>query len=107
MFKFFGYEYVLLFDRNCNINGRSVDYRLKEREIYIELTESAKEKVAKEGFDPEYGARPIRRALQKHVEDYLSEELLKGTIQKGQNIILDVVNGELAIRQPEAANVHE
>ncbi len=45
--------------------------------------------------------------LQKHVEDYLSEELLKGTIQKGQNIILDVVNGELAIRQPEAANVHE
>ena len=81
--------------------------RLKEQEIYLELTDAAKEKIAKEGFDPEYGARPIRRALQKHVEDYLSEELLKGTIQKGQNIVLDVVNGELAIRQPEAANVHE
>ena len=79
--------------------------RLKEQEIYLELTDSAKEKVAKEGFDPEYGARPIRRALQKHVEDYLSEELLKGNIQKGQNIILDVVDGELAIRQPEAVNV--
>ena len=75
--------------------------RLKEQEIFLELTEAAKEKIAKEGFDPEYGARPIRRAIQRHVEDYLSEELLKGNVQKGQHIILDVINGELAIKQPE------
>ena len=81
--------------------------RLKEQEIFLELTDAAKEKVATEGFDPEYGARPIRRALQKHVEDYLSEELLKGNIQKGQKIVLDVVNGELAVKQPEAVNAHE
>ena len=81
--------------------------RLKEQEIFLELTDAAKEKIAKEGFDPEYGARPIRRALQRHVEDYLSEELLKGNIQKGQHIVLDVINGDLAIKQPETVNVHE
>ena len=81
--------------------------RLKEQEIFLELTDTAKEKIAKEGFDPEYGARPIRRAIQRHVEDYLSEELLKGNVQKGQNIILDVINGELSIKQPEIVNAHE
>ena len=48
--------------------------------MILELTEAAKEKIAEEGYDPEYGARPLRRALQKHVEDRLSEELLKGTV---------------------------
>ena len=45
----------------------------------LSLTEEAKLKIADVGYDPEYGARPLRRALQKHVEDRLSEELLKGT----------------------------
>ena len=76
--------------------------RLKEQDIFLELTEAAKEKIAKEGFDPEYGARPIRRALQKHVEDFLSEELLKGNVQKGQKVVLDLVDGALTIKQPEA-----
>ncbi len=81
--------------------------RLKEQEIFLGLTDAAKEKIATEGFDPEYGARPIRRAIQRHVEDYLSEELLKGNIQKGQHIVLDVINGDLAIKQPETVNIHE
>jgi ATP-dependent Clp protease ATP-binding subunit ClpC len=81
--------------------------RLKEQEIYLELTDAAREKIATEGFDPEYGARPIRRALQKHVEDYLSEELLKGNVKKGQTVIMDVVNNEFAIRQGEPVNVSE
>ena len=46
----------------------------------LELTEAAQEKITNEGYDPEYGARPLRRAIQKHVEDRLSEELLKGTV---------------------------
>ncbi|GAK01033.1 LOW QUALITY PROTEIN: ATP-dependent Clp protease, ATP-binding subunit ClpC [Geomicrobium sp. JCM 19055] len=56
--------------------------RLAEQEINFSLTEVAKEKIADEGFDPEYGARPLRRALQKQVEDRLSEELLRGRIKK-------------------------
>ena len=49
------------------------------------------DKIAVEGYDPEYGARPLRRAIQKHIEDRLSEELLKGTVLTGQNVMIDVV----------------
>jgi ATP-dependent Clp protease ATP-binding subunit ClpC len=75
--------------------------RLKEQDIDLELTEVAKEKIAEEGYDPEYGARPLRRAIQKQIEDRLSEELLKGTIEKGQKIIVDVENGEFVVRHAE------
>ena len=68
--------------------------RLKEQDISLELTEAAKEKISEEGYDPEYGARPLRRAIQKHIEDRLSEELLKGTLLTGQHVIIDVDNGE-------------
>jgi len=83
--------------------------RLQEQEIELELTAEAQEKIAKEGYDPEYGARPLRRALQKHVEDRLSEELLKGTVLTGHNIIFDVENDEFVVRtketQPEAVSL--
>ena len=61
------------------------------------LTESAQEKISEEGYDPEYGARPLRRAIQKHIEDRLSEELLKGTVLTGQNVTIDVVDDEFVI----------
>ena len=71
--------------------------RLKEQEITLVLTESALEKISVEGYDPEYGARPLRRAIQKHIEDRLSEELLKGTVLTGQNVTIDVVDDEFVI----------
>ncbi|MBS4193391.1 ATP-dependent protease ATP-binding subunit ClpC [Bacillus sp. FJAT-49705] len=71
--------------------------RLKEQDINLELTVAAKEKIAVEGYDPEYGARPIRRAIQKHIEDRLSEELLKGTVLNGQNVVIDVRDGEFVV----------
>ncbi|WP_227938961.1 ATP-dependent protease ATP-binding subunit ClpC [Alkalihalobacillus deserti] len=71
--------------------------RLTEQGIDFELTESAKDKITDLGYDPEYGARPLRRALQKQVEDRLSEELLRGTIVKGQKAIIDVKNDELFV----------
>lgn len=64
--------------------------RLKDQEIEVELSDAAISKIAKEGFDPEYGARPLRRSIQKNVEDLLSEELLKGAIEKGQKLKIDV-----------------
>lgn len=75
--------------------------RLKEQHISLELTESAKAKISVEGYDPEYGARPLRRAIQKHIEDRLSEELLKGTVLTGQHVIIDVDNGEFIVRTAE------
>ncbi|WP_058305757.1 ATP-dependent protease ATP-binding subunit ClpC [Gracilibacillus massiliensis] len=69
---------------------KELQKRLTEQEIDFELSEKAIEKIAKEGFDPEYGARPLRRSIQKNVEDLLSEELLKEKIQKGQKVVIDL-----------------
>ena len=63
----------------------------------MDLQNAAIEKIAEEGYDPEYGARPLRRAIQKHIEDRLSEELLKGTVLTGQNVTIDVVDDEFVI----------
>jgi ATP-dependent Clp protease ATP-binding subunit ClpC len=79
--------------------------RLKEQHIHLELTDAAKEKILSEGYDPEYGARPLRRAIQKHIEDRLSEELLKGTVLTGQRIVMDVENDEFFVRVGEAIPV--
>jgi ATP-dependent Clp protease ATP-binding subunit ClpC len=79
--------------------------RLKEQDISLELTDSAKEKIAKEGYDPEYGARPLRRAIQKHIEDRLSEELLKGTLLTGQHVVIDVENDEFKVKTAEKTSL--
>lgn len=90
-----------------NLMTKQLVDRLKEQDIDLELTEAALEKVAKEGYDPEYGARPLRRSLQKHVEDRLSEELLKGTALSGQRIIFDVEDDEFIVRTNQAAEAKE
>lgn len=71
--------------------------RLHEQEIDLELTSKAEEKIAEIGFDPEYGARPLRRALQKEIEDRLSEELLKGNIEKGQKVKIGIRGGSFFV----------
>ncbi len=73
--------------------------RLHEQGIDFELTEAAKEKIAEDGYDPEYGARPLRRAIQRHIEDLLSEELLKGKIQKGKTVQIDVEDGKYVVKE--------
>ena len=72
--------------------------RLKEQEIELELTVEAQDKITDIGYDPEYGARPLRRALQKHIEDRLSEELLKGTALTGGKVVVDVEEGEFVVK---------
>ncbi|KXG44871.1 ATP-dependent Clp protease ATP-binding subunit [Tepidibacillus decaturensis] len=73
--------------------------RLKEQGIDFILNEGAKEFLAKEGYDPNFGARPLRRAIQKHIEDKLSEELLKGNIKKGDVVTIDVENDTLVVKK--------
>ncbi|MFE5324628.1 ATP-dependent protease ATP-binding subunit ClpC [Paenibacillus sp. NPDC056579] len=73
--------------------------RLKEQEVDFVLTDKAKAFLAKEGFDPTYGARPLRRAIQKHIEDRLSEELLRGQITKGDSLTIDEKDGELTVER--------
>jgi len=78
---------------------KDVSKRLAEKNIFMEVTPAARDFLAKEGFDPVYGARPLRRAIQRMVEDNLSEELLKGTISPGDSVIADVENGKLVFRK--------
>ena len=77
--------------------------RLAEQDIVLELTDEAKLKIADVGYDPEYGARPLRRALQKHIEDRLSEELLSGMVLTGGKVIVDVEDGEFVVKTDRVA----
>lgn len=81
--------------------AKQLTKRLQEQHIELELTDAALDKIAKEGYDPQYGARPLRRAIQKHVEDRLSEEILKGTVLTGQRVIFDVENDEFVVNIKE------
>lgn len=77
--------------------------RLREQGVDFELTEAGKAFLAKKGFDPAYGARPLRRAIQKYIEDRLSEELLLGNISKGDSLIIDAGDDDLTVTVKEPA----
>jgi len=53
----------------------------------------------REGYDPAYGARPIKRAIQRLVEDTLSEEILKGTVQPGDNVLIDAADEHIVVKK--------
>ncbi|HHX97032.1 MAG TPA: ATP-dependent Clp protease ATP-binding subunit [Clostridia bacterium] len=72
--------------------------RLREQEIEVEVSEAVKEKVMQAGYNPLFGARPLRRAVQRIVEDRLSEELLKQTFQKGDQIRVELEGEEVVVR---------
>jgi ATP-dependent Clp protease ATP-binding subunit ClpA len=72
-----------------DIQMRSVARLLAQRDLDIELTESAKDFLAKEGYEPAFGARPLRRTIQEHVLEPLSEKIIAGEIQSGQRVIVD------------------
>ena len=73
-----------------------VNERLTERELCVELTEAAKHYVVDGGYDPMYGARPLKRYLQKHVETLAARLILGGNVGRGDTILIDVVDGELS-----------
>ena len=76
---------------------------LEEKRISLEATDAAKEFLAEKGYDPNFGARPLRRLIQDEVEDRLSEQLLGGQIGAGAIAVLDVEDGEMVVRTKEVA----
>ena len=68
---------------------RGLERRLAEREIKLELTDKGKKFIARESYDPNYGARPVKRFLQKNVETELAEKLIKGDIIDGNTVVID------------------
>jgi ATP-dependent Clp protease ATP-binding subunit ClpA len=79
-----------------------VDLMLKEvlaevqvKGMDIQITQKAKDFILEVGYDPKYGARPIRRAIQRHIEDLLAEKYLKGALKEGASIVIDCVDGKI------------
>jgi ATP-dependent Clp protease ATP-binding subunit ClpB len=70
--------------------------RLAERRIALDLTDAAATELASVGFDPVYGARPLKRAIQRHVLDPLAQALLRGEVRDGQRVTVDFVNGNFS-----------
>nr|ABZ09331.1 hypothetical protein ALOHA_HF4000APKG7H23ctg2g1 [uncultured marine microorganism HF4000_APKG7H23] len=68
-----------------------------EKGLSLEVTQAAKEWLGKTGYDPQFGARPLRRAIQNHLEDPLAEEYLAGKYQPGQTVVVDVEDDHLVI----------
>jgi ATP-dependent Clp protease ATP-binding subunit ClpC len=69
--------------------------RVKAKEVHIELEQSAKEFLIEKGYDPQYGARPMRRAVERYLEDPFAEELLRGNVKGGDVVHVGVNNGKL------------
>ena len=76
--------------------------RLAERRIDLELTDAAKEALAEAGWDPAYGARPLKRAIQRLVENPLALRLLEGNFADGDRVVVDAADGELAFARAGA-----
>ncbi len=76
--------------------------RLAERKLGVELTEKAKVWLAKEGYDPVFGARPLRRAIERYVENPMSTKLLRGEFKEGDTVIVDLGDGELKFNTSNA-----
>ena len=74
---------------------KTVSKRLAEREIYLDFTDEAAELLSKQGFDEEYGARPLRRVIQQTVEDELSERILDGSIKFGDKVRMTAKDGKI------------
>ncbi len=78
-----------------------VRHRLTEHNVGLEVTQAAKEYLANEGYDPDFGARPLRRVIQNKIEDALSDRILAGEFEAGQTVEVDYVNGELIFTRKE------
>ena len=94
-----------------NIQIDHLAHRLEERNISLELTDSAKEMVAESGYDPVYGARPLKRTIQKLIQDPLATEILKGDFKDGDHVVVDtdkdnklILGKDVKTKKKKAAN---
>jgi ATP-dependent Clp protease ATP-binding subunit ClpB len=79
---------------------------LLERQIQLEVNEEAKTLLAEEGFNPLYGARPLKRVIQARLQDHLAEEIISGALQEGQTVVVTAAEGEFVFHTdgvPESA----
>ncbi|MGN0014979.1 MAG: AAA family ATPase, partial [Candidatus Gastranaerophilaceae bacterium] len=81
------------------IQVKYLEKLLKEQDISMEMTEDAKEVIAREGFNPQYGARPLKRTIMQLIENPLAKLLLAGTIRKGDTALIDADGEKIIINR--------
>ncbi len=86
-------------ERIIDIQFGLIRKRLQERKLSLELTEGAKHYIAEEGYSPVYGARPLKRTIQKRILDPLALKLLEGTFVEGDRIVIDEEDGLVVFRK--------
>ena len=77
---------------------KDIEKRLVEREISLTLTAEAEKLIAKESYDPAYGARPVKRFLQRNIETELAGEIIRGNVKDGDDVIIDGDGEKLVYR---------
>jgi ATP-dependent Clp protease ATP-binding subunit ClpB len=98
---------IIIFDRLTEedlkkiveIQLRRLSKRLEQQKITLKLSDSAKELLAREGYDPVYGARPLRRTIQKEILDPLSIDILEGKVREGQTVLVNAKDGALEFQE--------
>jgi ATP-dependent Clp protease ATP-binding subunit ClpB len=101
---------ILVFDplsrdqiaRIVDIQLRSLRERLAERKLTLTLTDAAREYVADAGYDPAFGARPLKRVIQREIQDKLALALLSGEIHDGDEVVIDTGEGGLVLKTATA-----
>ncbi|GAB6188502.1 ATP-dependent Clp protease ATP-binding subunit [Marinitoga arctica] len=86
------------------IQLKDLENRLKEKDLHLKFKEEAINLLIEKGFDPIFGARPLKRSIQKYLEDPLSEEILKGRFQEGDKVIIDVKNNNIHFKKGRKRN---
>jgi len=84
-------------DRVVDLQMAGLEKRLQEQDIRLVLTPEAREMIADEGYDPAYGARPLKRVIQKRVQDPLALEMLTGAVKPGEDVEVSVADGALVM----------
>ena len=87
------------------IQLRRLGKMLAERGLTLRLTDRAREFLAEAGYDPAYGARPLKRAIQQHMQDPLALALLEGQFRRGDSIVADVEGGRIVFAKEVAAGM--
>src|SRR5205807_9718587 len=86
----------------ADLEVAKVFQRIKAKEVHIELEQTAKEFLGEKGYDPQYGARPMRRAVERFLEDPFAGEWLRGNLKAGDKVEVAAVDGKLSFRVPES-----
>jgi ATP-dependent Clp protease ATP-binding subunit ClpC len=94
-------------NRILNIQLSEVQKRLSEKEIVLEVKKKTREYLVEKGFDPTFGARPLRRVIQKEIEDPLSMEILKGRFWSGSHVMVNIRNGKISFREKKGSSKKE